>query len=835
MSQVSIIDIEGNHPEIPTRFDANVGFAIPIANVLEIHSAVVAAGTVPTQTIGSGNTITTNIQIAQAIASTNASNIGLSAFNSNQFSVDANGFVSLAGQGLAIDSIAVQTGTSPVTPDANGLITINGSVAAAGTNPVRSNGTGVNTLALQVQISQAIASTNASNIGLAAFNSAHFSVDANGFVSLTGGGQAIDSFTTDVSGPIAPDAAGNVAFTGATNIFSDGSVANTMRLNLQGTNHALFIGRGATTASAQLTVGTNGQVIIGATGADPAFATLTSSDSSISFTIGANTLSLQVAGGTTVGKTITGNSGGALSPTAGNWNILGASTAAGTTPVQTVGSGSTLTVQVQKAQAIASTNATNVGLAAFNSTQFSVDANGFVSSLGPTIDLHTAKFIVGDTSNGANFSTIATAITAASSGDTIFIQTGTYTENLTLKAGVNLSAFNCDGLTGISAVTANVTIIGKLTANYSGVVSISGIKLQTNSDNLITITNASSTLNLTNCFLNVTNNTAIACSVSGSLHMYNCNGDLATTGIAYFALTAGALFIFQGIYTNSGASVTASTVSGGLADLLYTVFSNPITTSSSGTMNSHYTLFEGVGNTTILTLNGNGSGGVIDFCGFNSGSASAISVGSGVVAMIKNCDIISSNTNAITGVGTIQYGLLTFLGTSANINTTTQSQFYTEEGKYVATGQPSFSAIGAGAATVTGDGTVYTIGSTGTAWTEVYDRGGNFNTNGTFTAPTTNGQTNIYHFVASIGLTGINATNTGVVPQIVTSNRSYTGFTIAPFPVSVGGALVLNFSCYADMEVGDTAVLQVAVFGAGKNVSVSTISTNTFFQGTLIG
>lgn len=95
MSQEGIIDIIGTHPEIPTLFIANVGSAIPIANTLELLGSVVAAGTHPFRSIGSGNTITYQVQIAQAIASTNATNIGLSAYNSSQFTVDANGFVSL--------------------------------------------------------------------------------------------------------------------------------------------------------------------------------------------------------------------------------------------------------------------------------------------------------------------------------------------------------------------------------------------------------------------------------------------------------------------------------------------------------------------------------------------------------------------------------------------------------------------------------------------------------------------------------------------------------------------------------------------------------------------
>jgi len=88
----------------------------------------------------------------------------------------------LAGGSIGIDSIAVQSGTSPVLPDSNGLITVNGQVVAAGTNPCRTVG-GTNTYALQIQISQAIAATDATKIGLSNYNSTHFSVDANGFVA----------------------------------------------------------------------------------------------------------------------------------------------------------------------------------------------------------------------------------------------------------------------------------------------------------------------------------------------------------------------------------------------------------------------------------------------------------------------------------------------------------------------------------------------------------------------------------------------------------------------------------------------------------------------------
>ena len=85
----------------------------------------------------------------------------------------------------------------------------------------------------------------------------------------------------------------------------------------------------------------DGQLMIGATAApNIRIGTLSSSDSSVTITNGPGTISLVVAGGSTVGKTISGNSGGALVPSSGNWNIVGSGS------ITTSGAASTLTVQL---------------------------------------------------------------------------------------------------------------------------------------------------------------------------------------------------------------------------------------------------------------------------------------------------------------------------------------------------------------------------------------------------------------------------------------------------------------------------------------------------------
>ncbi len=357
MSQVSIIDIEGSHPTIPTEFIANIGSAIPIANQLEILGDTVAAGVLPVYTTGSGNTITTNVQLSQAIAASNALNVGLSAFNSADFTVDANGFVSLIGGSAAIDSVATNVG-GPVLPNGAGQISILGSISVASGSPLHTSGLVANTVNVIAQVSTAQAVTGINNVGMSSFNSSHFSVDGNGFVSLAGGGVAIDSVGTQTgTNPIVPTAAGLITINGAvvaagTNpMRSHGTGANTMALEVQisqalAATDATKIGL-SNFNSAHFSVDANG--FVAATGA----------------------IAIQ----------FTGNSGTAT-PSAGNINILAASTAAGTSPASTTASGSTVTVNVQKSQAIAATDATKVGLCNFNSTQFSVDANGFVALAG---------------------------------------------------------------------------------------------------------------------------------------------------------------------------------------------------------------------------------------------------------------------------------------------------------------------------------------------------------------------------------------------------------------------------------------------------------------------
>jgi hypothetical protein len=279
-----------------------------------------------------------------------------------------------------------------------------------------------------------------------------------------------------------------------------------------------------------------------------------------------------------------------------------------------------------------------------------------------------AKFVVSSSAANGTHTTIQSALTAATSGDTVFVRTGTYTENLTLKAGVNLAAWVGDG------TTANVNIVGKCTLT-AGVVTISGIRLTTNGDYCIVMSGSStSLLTLIECYIQSGDHTGISntsSNVDSALRLWRCEGNTGL-GFAVFENSSTGSFGFRDCsFTNTGASSTASTTSGSVS-FDYTTFSTPLATTGAGGYQINYSNFN-TGNNTCLTTVGTGTTRA-EYSDFVSGSASAISAGTGTnVSIDTGCRVNSSNTNALTGAGTITYSTITYTGSSSIMDAAIQS------------------------------------------------------------------------------------------------------------------------------------------------------------------
>lgn len=193
----------------------------------------------------------------------------------------------------------------------------------------------------------------------------------------------IVTLTGNSGGAVSPDGSANIDIVGSGDITVAGNPAAwTLTVSLTGTTqYGVQVGDSGG-GIASLAVGTDGQVLLGASGANPAFATLTSTGGTITFTPGANSLNLEAAASTgnfpddtfyiyddgdntkklafqcsgittSTTRTITmddrdidmdavptsvGSDSGTCTPAAGTFNVVGAGS------VSTAGSGANLTV-----------------------------------------------------------------------------------------------------------------------------------------------------------------------------------------------------------------------------------------------------------------------------------------------------------------------------------------------------------------------------------------------------------------------------------------------------------------------------------------------------------
>lgn len=196
----------GTNPVLPTA-----------SGTITITGNQVTAGSIGSHVIRTdslaANTFTIEIQKSSAVAASDSTKNGVAHFNSSQFTVDADAFVSLSGGGQAIDSVQVDAatapGTNPVVPTAAGLITVTGAQVATGVigaNVIRTNSLAANTYTVQVQRSTAVAATDSTKNGVSHFNSAQFSVDSNGFVSSISGANNVVRQVFTVNGTYTPTA-----------------------------------------------------------------------------------------------------------------------------------------------------------------------------------------------------------------------------------------------------------------------------------------------------------------------------------------------------------------------------------------------------------------------------------------------------------------------------------------------------------------------------------------------------------------------------------------------------------------------------------------------------
>lgn len=446
-----------------------------------------------------------------------------------------------------------------------------------------------------------------------------------------------------------------------------------------------------------------------------------------------------------------------------------------------------------------------------------------------TNNFSTAKYIVDGNglSTGCTHTTIASALTSASSGETIFVRPGTYTEDLTLKAGVDIVS------DGGSVINNNTQIIGKCSASFTGKSSILGIYLQTNGDYAIEISGTSATVvEVGLCYCEAAdfgfcNNSSS--SSSAVIEFNKCNGEYSDDVSFFTCSSPGGLRWKHGYVMHNSSSPTACAISAGQMSIWFSRVECYFAFTGSGSANwQHSTV--GYDDLLAATIDSTIQS-VVRNCLILAQTAQAFTVASGSELEIMNCTIDSNNATAvISGAGTTIYSNLTMEGTGYIISTTSQTVFsYNQVGAYIAKKQPCFAAENTVNDTnATGAGTAFTCEFD----SEFFDQGGNYNnTTDTFTAPVTGK----YLLRAHVFATNISSMEAYKI-DMVTSNRTYR----VEIPNSIDQARSSSITVPADMDVSDTAVVKLTIDGGagdtativGSNVTGGLVMT--YFAGELL-
>jgi trimeric autotransporter adhesin len=396
-------------PMVPIQFTTDSGIAIPALGNLNVFGDVVAAGTTPIETTGVGNTLTINVQTSQALAAADATKIGFSNFSSTDFAVTATGFVTLNTTGAG-KTITGDSGGA-LSPTANNWnILGSGSITTSGA---------VSTLTVQLTG----LTNHAVLVGAGSSTITKVGPTATAGQVLQSAGAAADPAFSTATYPL----------TTTINQILFSSAANTVT-GLATANRAVLT-TGATGIPILTALATDGQLIIGSTAGVPSAATLTAG-TGISITNGSNSISIAV-NGAVVGQTLTGDSGGALSPTAGNWNILGGP------GVIVSGSGSTLTVNsIVFTDTTAATLAVDNGYFATAAGNYPMPATAVQGEL-VVVFCDTAGAVVLDCP-AANFIRIGNQITSSGGTATSTAQG----DSLTLRYRLSSLTWCAVGVTG---------------------------------------------------------------------------------------------------------------------------------------------------------------------------------------------------------------------------------------------------------------------------------------------------------------------------------------------------------------------------------------------------
>lgn len=435
--------------------------------------------------------------------------------------------------------------------------------------------------------------------------------------------------------------------------------------------------------------------------------------------------------------------------------------------------------------------------------------------------MSASRWIVDPLGFNGTHTTISDALTDATSGDTVVLLTGTYTEDVTLKPGVNIVAHSAD------AYTPNVVINGTCLLADEGVVSISGVNLVADTDPAVQVNSTGvAVLNLINCYISVVNGIGVdysSVNPDSSVSLNYCNGDIVDGAGTFFSnLSSGSLNINSCSITNSGGSIVASITSDSITRISSSYIEFSMSTIDNGIIEINNSLIDlSANNAPCLSLNSAPNCSVTNST-LRSGESVVINLDGSSSLQIYDTVVDGDNNPVITGTGGMTYSGIIYPQNN-NISPSVSQGKTIDLGQYRAKSQTAFLYYLENDTTpdLTGDGTVYQIGTD--AFISSYDQTSACTTACVFTVQ----DTGIYTLGCTLTVQNVDPSHDiGTVYIQIGGGNSYTINIVNPGSVATSAGLyTFQGTTQVSLTQGDVITWQLQISGHTKTIGLVGVTT----------
>lgn len=288
-------------------------------------------------------------------------------------------------------------------------------------------------------------------------------------------------------------------------------------------------------------------------------------------------------------------------------------------------------------------------------TLYTTDGNPgtFTLNINPRVNAYPiTPYVVGAVGK-AGYQTIQSACDAANAagGGIVYVQPGSYTENLLLYA--NIEIVGTPGNSDAGTAGNTVIITGVHTPPTTGSFTFANVRLGSATDIFNSASAGSAALVLENVFIQITNGFLFNLpNWTGTFVTYNLGEGSTNNGMVNN--TGGSTCFF--ISATHGAGTGQTMVTTGPVIMEEVVLNCPWSANTGTTIACDYVIFN-----QTTTLNNN-STGTFNWCRWTTGATAAITMSSTAAINIYHSIVNSSNNPAIAGAGagTITYGDIIF-------------------------------------------------------------------------------------------------------------------------------------------------------------------------------